>query len=211
MKIGSTWAITLFAGVIFTPLFMTQGLGRFDFWWWMSANLTILLVLVAVLDRHWWSEIRIDIKHRTLLKVGFGVLSALLLYMVFYVGNIVSRQIFSFAQTGIENVYAFKSDISLFRIALLMVLLIGPGEELFWRGFLQRRLQTEQGRWRGFCVATSIYTLVHLASGNAMLILAAGLCGLFWGFLYLQKGSILLNIVSHTVWDVAIFLLFPVI
>ncbi len=208
---GSTWAITLIAGVLFTPLFMTQGIGRFDFWWWMSTNLTILLVLVTILDRHWWSEIRIDIKHRTLLKVGFGVLSALFLYMVFYTGNIVSRQIFSFAKSGIENVYAFKSGVSPFRIAVLMVLLIGPGEELFWRGFLQRRLQMEQGRWRGFIIATSIYTLVHLASGNAMLILAAGLCGLFWGFLYVQKGSILLNIVSHTVWDVAIFLVFPVI
>ncbi|MEE8415331.1 MAG: CPBP family intramembrane glutamic endopeptidase [Desulfobacterales bacterium] len=177
----------------------------------MSTNLTILLVLVTILDRHWWSEIRIDIKHRTLLKVGFGVLSALFLYIVFYTGNIVSRQIFSFAKSGIENVYAFKSGVSPFRIAVLMVLLIGPGEELFWRGFLQRRLQMEQGRWRGFIIATSIYTLVHLASGNAMLILAAGLCGLFWGFLYVQKGSILLNIVSHTVWDVAIFLVFPVI
>lgn len=208
---GSTWAITLIAGVLFTPLFMTQGIGRFDFWWWMSTNLTILLVLVTILDRHWWSEIRIDIKHRTLLKVGFGVLSALFLYIVFYTGNIVSRQIFSFAKSGIENVYAFKSGVSPFRIAVLMVLLIGPGEELFWREFLQRRLQMEQGRWRGFIIATSIYTLVHLASGNAMLILAAGLCGLFWGFLYVQKGSILLNIVSHTVWDVAIFLVFPVI
>jgi hypothetical protein len=207
----TTWAITLIAGVLFTPLFMTQGLGRFDFWWWMSTNLTILLVLVIIFDRHWWSEIRIDIQHRTLSKVGFGVLSALFLYIVFYVGNIVSRQIFSFAQSGIENVYAFKSGVSPFRIAVLMILLIGPGEELFWRGFLQRRLQMEQGRWRGFIIATSIYTLVHLASGNAMLILAAGLCGLFWGFLYVQKGSILLNIVSHTVWDVAIFLLFPVI
>ncbi|HEA68629.1 MAG TPA: CPBP family intramembrane metalloprotease [Desulfobacterales bacterium] len=208
---GSTWAITLIAGVLFTPLFMTQGLGRFDFWWWMSTNLTILLVLVTIFDRHWWSEIRIDIKHQTLWKVGFGILSALFLYIVFYAGNIVSRQIFSFAKSGIENVYAFKSGVSPFRIAVLMVLLIGPGEELFWRGFLQRRLQMEQGRWRGFIIATSIYTLVHLASGNAMLILAAGLCGLFWGFLYVQKGSILLNIVSHTVWDVAIFLLFPVI
>jgi len=208
---GSTWAITLIAGVLFTPLFMTQGLGRFDFWWWMSTNLTILLVLVAIFDRQWWSEIRIDIKHRTLLKVGFGVLSALFLYIVFYTGNIVSRQIFSFAKSGIENVYAFKSGVSPFRIAVLMVLLIGPGEELFWRGFLQRRLQMEQGRWRGFIIATSIYTLVHLASGNAMLIFAAGLCWLFWGFFYVQKGSILLNIVSHTVWDVAIFLVFPVI
>lgn len=109
----------------------------------MSTNLTILLVLVTIFDRHWWSEIRIDIKHRTLLKVGFGVLSALFLYMVFYAGNIVSRWIFFFAQSGIENIYAFKSGVSPFRIAVLMVLLIGPGEELFWRGFLQRRLQME--------------------------------------------------------------------
>ncbi|MFQ5485641.1 MAG: lysostaphin resistance A-like protein [Desulfobacterales bacterium] len=207
----STWAITLIAGALFSPLFITHGFGRFDFWWWMSANLSILLVLVPVFDRQWWPEIRIDIKHQTLLKVGFGILSALVLYMVFYTGNIVSRRIFSFAKSGIENVYAFKSDVSPLRIGLLMVLLIGPGEELFWRGFIQRRLQMAHGRWLGFFMATLIYTLIHLGSGNAMLILSAGLCGLFWGFLYLKKGSILLNMVSHTVWDVGIFLLFPVI
>ena len=50
----------------------------------------------------------------------------------------------------------------------------------------------------------------YLASGNIMLLLAAGVCGLFWGFLYLRTGSILLNVISHTVWDVAIFLIFPV-
>ena len=42
-----------------------------------------------------------------------------------------------------------------------------------------------------------------------MLVLAAGVCGLFWGFLYLRTGSLLINLVSHTAWDIAIFLLFP--
>jgi membrane protease YdiL (CAAX protease family) len=91
-----------------------------------------------------------------------------------------------------------------------MIFLIGPGEELFWRGFLQRRLQADYGPWYGFLISAAIYSLVHIGSGNPMLVLAAGVCGLFWGFLYLRYRSLLMNMVSHKLWDVAIFLLFPV-
>jgi len=92
-----------------------------------------------------------------------------------------------------------------------MTFIIGPGEELFWRGFLQRRFQIEKGPFQGFLLATLLYTGVHIGSGNVMLVLAAGICGLFWGFLYLRTGSLLLNVVSHTAWDMAIFLFFPMI
>jgi hypothetical protein len=92
-----------------------------------------------------------------------------------------------------------------------MLFLIGPGEELFWRGFLQRRLQKGLGQWRGFILATMIYAFIHVGSGNVMLVLAAGVCGLFWGFLYLRFHSMLLNAISHTLWDVSIFLLLPVV
>jgi len=95
------------------------------------------------------------------------------------------------------------------RIAALMIFIIGPGEELFWRSFLQRRLQNKSGKYSGFILATGIYTLVHIGSGNVMLVLAAGVCGLFWGYLYLRYGSVTLNIVSHTLWDVTVFLWLP--
>ena len=91
-----------------------------------------------------------------------------------------------------------------------MTLLIGPGEELFWRGFLQRRLQSHQGPFKGYLLATAVYALMHVGSGNLMLVLAAGICGLFWGYLYLRTGSIIINVVSHTAWDIAIFLFLPV-
>ena len=42
-----------------------------------------------------------------------------------------------------------------------------------------------------------------------MLLLAALVCGVFWGWLYIRFDSILLNAVSHTAWDVAVFLIFP--
>ena len=205
-----THIIALLAIVLFVPLFITRGFGKFDFWWWMSLNIGCLTAIAAAFDPGWRNAVTHDLQKRILQKIGIGVLSALGLYSVFYAGNTLSRLIFPFAANGIENVYAFKADAAPLRIAFLMALIIGPGEELFWRGFLQRRFQIEKGPFQGFLLATLLYTGVHLASGNVMLVLAAGICGLFWGFLYLRTGSLLLNVVSHTVWDMAIFLFFPV-
>ena len=204
-----TRIITILAMALFIPLFITRGVGKFDFWWWMSLNISFLTVLAAVLDPGWRNAVTHDLKKQVFQKIGLGVLSAVGLYIVFYAGNAVSRLIFPFAGANIENVYAFKAGAAPMRIAILMALIIGPGEELFWRGVLQRRLQMEKGPFQGFLLATLLYAGVHIASGNVMLVLAAGVCGLFWGFLYLRTGSLLLNVVSHTVWDMAIFLFFP--
>ncbi len=200
---------TLLATILFVPLFVTRGLGPIDFWWWLSANLIILIAIAAFFDPAWRSSLSQDLAGNIHFKIGMGVLSAVLLYLVFAVGNFLSRNIFSFAGSGIQDVYAFKMGASRFRIAVLMFFIIGPGEELFWRGFLQRRLQEKTGKYMGFFLATAIYTLVHLGSGNAMLVLAAAVCGLFWGYLYLRYGSITLNVVSHTLWDVTVFLWLP--
>ena len=205
-----TWLMTIFASLLFTLLFITQGFGCLDFWWLMSVNILILLIGVAILDKGWRQELLNDFKTQLFNKVTLGFVFAIILYVVFYVGNILSRQIFAFAGSSINAVYQFKTSASPIRIALLMIFLIGPGEELFWRGFLQRRLSLSYGPLFGFLISTAIYTLIHVGSGNPMLVLAAGICGLFWGGLYLKYRSLVLNIVSHTVWDVCIFLLYPV-
>lgn len=206
-----TWWVTALAAVLFVPLFIIRGIGWFDFWWWISANIALLISTVAALDKTWRRELGIDVRQKLIWKIGMGVLSATVLYAVFFIGNIVSRQLFFFAGAGIDNVYAFKTDASALRIGLLVLCLIGPGEELFWRGFLQRRLQNAHGRWHGFLLTTMVYTLMHIGSSNVMLVLAAGVCGLFWGFLYLRFHSMVLNAISHTLWDVAIFLVLPVV
>ena len=42
-------------------------------------------------------------------------------------------------------------------------------------------------------------------------VLAALTAGLFWGLLYKRTGSALIIIVSHVVWDIAVFLVVPLI
>jgi len=44
---------------------------------------------------------------------------------------------------------------------------------------------------------------------GVMLVLAAATCGLFWGWLYLRFRSVIILVVSHVLWDLAIFLFAP--
>lgn len=195
---------------LFVALFLTGGAGSFDFWWWMAANAVILVTAGWMLDPGLRAESRRDLRERPLAKIAGGLLSAIVLYGVFWAGNAVLRAwIGGAAGEGIDRVYDYKAGASALRIALTIGLLIGPMEEIVWRGILQRNLGDRLGPRTAFAVATAIYAGVHLASGNPLLVLAALVCGLFWGWMYLRWRSVLLNVVSHTIWDIAVFLVFP--
>lgn len=48
-----------------------------------------------------------------------------------------------------------------------------------------------------------------MTTGNPVLLLAALVCGLFWGLLYHFTKSLPLVVISHTAWDLLVFLVFP--
>jgi len=209
-KSGKHLLLLIFLALIsFIPLFIFQGIGKFDFWWWMSCILVFLMSISFYLDRPYLSLLKRDYFEILVQKFWRGVFSAAILYGVFYLGNYLSREWFGFAEKGIENVYKFKGDASAIRIAILMLVIIGPGEELFWRGYLQRNLSLKFGKWTGFALALILYTGVHVATGNIMLIVAALVCGAFWGWMYMRYQSVMMNVFSHTVWDLAVFILLP--
>jgi len=61
----------------------------------------------------------------------------------------------------------------------------------------------------GLVLSVAAYSAAHLASMNLMLIAAAAVCGTFWSLMFMRYRSIWLNIVSHVVWDVMVFLIRP--
>jgi len=198
----------ILAVFLFVPLFALRRIGGFDFWWWMSMTLVVLVSFGLFSDKSYLALIFEDLKKGLLKKICFGIMSAGLLYAVFFVGNEISRIIFPFAGAEISQVYSFKQNASVLRIILFMIVFIGPGEELFWRGYLQRHWEKRFGGFWGYVFASVLYGLVHVASGNIMLVLSAGVCGLFWGFLYLRYKSVVMICVSHTLWDLMIFVFF---
>ena len=169
----------------------------------------IVNALAFAVDRGYARRLGDDLRSGLVRKIALGFGSAAALYGVFAVGRLAALRLFPFASRGIWDIYALRSEVPLLRVVLLIGLVIGPGEEVFWRGFLQERTGAATRPAIGFALTVLLYTAVHLASGNVMLVLAAAVCGVFWGWLYLRFRSPVLNVVSHTLWDLLVFVIFP--
>ena len=86
---------------------------------------------------------------------------------------------------------------------------MGPAEEIYWHGFVQRTFSRRFGAVAGVLLTAIIYAAVHVVALNGMLVIAAAVCGLFWGWLYQREQSLVPVIFSHSLWDVLVFVLFP--
>ena len=190
-------------------LFFVKNRGPLDFWWWFTVILSLFLLLALLFDRDFLPSLVKDVKDKTAGKLFYGMLSAAALYAAFYTGYIIIRSILPFAESGIRDVYKFRQGVSLLRVTILIVLVIGPGEELLWRGFIQKQYSRRLGSCAGYGLAVMLYTLVHIGSRNPVLIGSACLTGLYWGFWYRRTHSLLLNMASHVLWDIAVFIAFP--
>ncbi|OAA90612.1 CAAX amino terminal protease self- immunity [Clostridium ljungdahlii] len=193
---------TLFSAAILWYLMFV--IKPFNFWIEMSVSILILILMAFFADRDIFHFGKIKPRH-----ILIGVISAVALYGIFYVGNIISGYLFPFKDTQISSVYSNKSNANLTLISLLLFFIIGPGEELYWRGFIQNTLGKKLGDTKGYLISILLYTGVHIVTGNFMLIIAALVCGLFWGWLYKKEKSLIPVLISHAIWDLTIFVLFP--
>ncbi len=202
---GHFWLSLAGALLAFSAIFY-----RFSelFWMQMAAASFALCCLVFFVDPNKMREQLRRPPHYWLFTIVAGLLSALVLYGVFAICNGIVGKLFASATDQISSIYSLKSGKSSIGIGLLLACIIAPGEEIFWRAYVQRHL-TKRYEMLGIGMAAIAYAAVHVASGNVMLSLAALICGLFWGAMYYYGRSLWLNIVSHIVWDLAILVVFP--
>ena len=141
--------------------------------------------------------------------VVLGLLSAASLYLTFRVGDRFARRFVPTGERDIADIYTLRTLRPRAEIGTRLGTLIGPAEELFWRGYVQEGLIGAFGRWPGSAVAAMAYGGVHLVTGNFTLFGAAGIAGAHWCLLYAAGMPMGALIVSHVTWDVWIFLVQP--
>ena len=210
----------LTAAVLWFLMFSPWTAGRFNFWLEMSCAAVVLTALTLLFTPDRCALFHIE---KPLLQVAAGIGIALLLWGVFWVGDRLSSLMFDFARPEVDAVYAMKTGLPSSTIALLLLFLIGPAEEFFWRGYVQRTLagisilKIQNSKFKiqnsdvAFVATTLVYALVHIWSFNFMLVMAALVAGAVWGFLYRLNPKLLpALIVSHAVWDALVFVILPI-
>ncbi len=145
----------------------------------------------------------------TFADILLGLGSAGVLYGIFQIGDRLTRKILPNGAREIDQIYGLEQYNNPKEIGLRLAAVIGPAEELFWRGFIQERLMGAYGRVVGTAMATAAYGGAHLVTGNFTLIGAATIAGAFWGGMAMLGASPGTLIISHAFWDVFIFLIAP--
>lgn len=198
----------LVALVLWFVMFSPWTAPHLNFWLTMATSGVILTTLSLSLG----GELRKTLKSSFRWSdIPLGVAIGALLWGVFWVGDKVAVWMFPFADGEIGSIYSMRDGTSPLLIGALLLLVVGPAEEIFWRGFVQENLSKIGTPTLAFIVTTAIYALCHLWAMNFMLIVAAAVAGGVWGLLYrLYPQRLWALIISHAVWDVAVFIIFPI-
>lgn len=203
----------LTAAALWFYMFSPWTAGAPNFWIIMSAAAIILAALALSFMPDRKALLHIE---KPFLQLLGGVALAFALWGIFWLGNYLSSRWFPFARPEVNAVYSMKDGMPQGLIAALLLCLIGPAEELFWRGYVQNALSGQlsvckAGRFMAFAITVVIYSLVHIWSLNFMLIMAALVAGAVWGFVYfLCPKALPALIVSHALWDALVFIWMPI-
>lgn len=194
------------AACLWTVMFSPWTAPHIDFWLMMSCSAAVLGGLSSLFNPRWWKQYGWKPA-----DAAYGIIIAAALWGIFWTGDRLSSLLFEFARPQVDSIYGMKSGISPWLLSALLLLLIGPAEEIFWREYVQRALSRKMGGNAGCAVAVILYTAVHIPSCNFMLVMASLVAGTVWGLLYrIVPSRFPAIIISHALWDAAVFVWFPI-
>ncbi len=176
---------------------------RNRFWDRMTTTGAILGTVAIAGDR---SLQRPKLRARDI-ALGLGIAAGL--YGIFHVGDRMARKILPSGDENIGDIYELRELRPRDEIAVRLAAVVGPAEELFWRGLLQRSISRRWGTVPAAVGATAAYGGAHVVTGNPALIGAATVAGLYWSTLALFGTPMAALVVSHITWDIWIFLIAP--
>jgi membrane protease YdiL (CAAX protease family) len=147
-----------------------------------------------------------------LIPLATGLLTALLLYLVFVGGALALKSLVpaysSEAEGSIYSLIASPSNPLPVQVGVLFF--DAAGYESFFRGVLQKRLQPRMGIVAAPTIAI-LDSVLHLATFNLVWVATTFVADLVWGLTYYFGKGFQASFTSHFVWDLAIFIVRPIV
>ena len=145
-------------------------------------------------------------------SIAIGVVSASLLYLVFYLGGAAIDVLHPFGMNSASeaSIYALiASPSNPLYLQVGILLFDSAGYESFFRGVLQQRLQGRVGLAAAPAVAL-LDAALHIATLNPVWVGATFVTDLVWGLTYYYGKGTQSSFTSHLVWDLVIFVVRPI-
>jgi uncharacterized protein len=144
--------------------------------------------------------------------VALGLVTAIGLYLIFYLGNLGVTTLHPFgitvaSENSIYSLIASPSNPLYSQVAVLAF--DAAGYESFFRGVLQTRLEPRAGVGSVFLVAL-IDALLHVITLNPLWVVTTFIADSVWGLTYYYSKDLTSSMASHFVWDLVIFILLPI-
>lgn len=173
-----------------------------NIFWYMYTFTTLLFIAASFV--HGKMEDEVQTWEFLIFGVGYGTLTYGLIAAGFHLFSIFSNQTI----LSVENFLESYGPTTVWHYLLLM-LIIAPGEELFWRGFIQQKLKAYMSPFFAVVTAALLFGFSLSFSGFWLGVIAACFSGFIWGLLYEWKRSMPLIIIAHITMTILLFLVLP--
>ena len=141
-----------------------------------------------------------------LLGLGTGLLMAVATWVLYPLSTALVPEI----ETEVTKLYALlrqtPGPIAAFPVLVLVVL----AEERVWRGLAIDVFARSRPGAQAAVLAAIVYTFPQIAFRSPLLVAVALACGLVWGGLRVYTRGLAAPLLAHLLWDVLVFVLFPV-
>lgn len=174
-----------------------------DFWVLFPLSLFILTIYA-------FSCIQMDVRAINFNGWLVGVMSGIFLYLLFAFGKWMIEVTGLPLMEQLHALYTLVQPTAAIHYVWLFLIII-PGEEWFWRGFIVKRLLTRYTPMKAALFGTGLYAFAHVFAGSILLVLAALIAGFVWSYIYVKTRNLWIAIISHLVFDLFLLLLFPLL
>ncbi len=155
-----------------------------------ALTILVLILFAFLFDRDLLTSQRLfNVKYsfpkkRTIVLGAWGALTAVLWL----------ASGFLFKRPVLSDFYGGSQTLPAVELGLILVCIVAPFEEIFFRAYLQHQLSDLLGRVGGYAAVSLLYGLFFLLCGGATVALYLFVTGLFFGFLYMGSSSAPINI-----------------
>jgi membrane protease YdiL (CAAX protease family) len=170
--------------------------------WYMYSFAILVLMSIAIISYSVFDQLK------TWQSLLYGIVFGTLLYALLSLGYRLLDVLPLNVQAPVSALQTIFAPTSIWHYLLLMFIIV-PGEEIFWRGFIQQQLKKYMNLPLAILSASLLFGVALSFSGFWPAVIAGILTGASLGVIYEWKRSMPLLIITHLIILIMLFLVFP--